>query len=137
MKQTILTAIALLGALLLTHAGEAKPIRATEMTAADWAKSADEKENMTIEFRRGDQLPVSLLAQGDLIETPRNEVIYVSVKRDFWMRLTSNVPQISLDGTHFRKIPEVLTGALSAGAGTDPNGGIANALNIVLSAHVK
>lgn len=137
MKQTLLTGIAILGLLLLTQAGEAKPrtVRATDMTAEMWSKSATEE--ITVEFRQGDQLPVAIAAQGDLIETAHPESINVSVKRDFWIRLTGNVPQISFDGTNFRKVPEVLNGALSAGAGIDPNGGFANALNVVLSAYVK
>ena len=121
--------------ILLMNVGEAKTVRATEMTGSLWQRIASgTSEGLIVEFRSGDELLVSFTAEGDLIETSRNGVSTVSVKRNFWVKLEKNTVKISLDGTTYQPITEVLTGSLTAGAGSQENGGIANAINLVLRA---
>lgn len=124
--------------LLLTGAAEAKTIRATEMTGSLWQRlTAGTAEELIVEFRQGDELPVSFTAEGDLIETSRAGVSYVSVKRNFWLKLQNNDVQMSLDGSAYRPVKDMLTGSLTAGAGSEENGGIANAINLGLKANLK
>lgn len=136
MKKAMIV-VAMFG-LLLTGAAEAKTIRATEMTGSLWQRlTAGTAEELIVEFRQGDELPVSFTAEGDLIETSRAGVSYVSVKRNFWLKLQNNDVQMSLDGSAYRPVKDMLTGSLTAGAGSEENGGIANAINLGLKANLK
>ena len=138
MKPTTQALFALLAILAVTRISEAKTVKASEMTPALWTEATSGKaQDLKIEFRQGDELPVSLVAQGDLIETTRPEVSYVRVKKDFWLLMNQDKFQISWDGTHFRNIQEVLTGSIQAGASNDNGNGIANALNITFNAKIK
>ncbi len=124
--------------LLLVGTAEAKTIRATEMNGSLWSRlTAASAEDLIVEFRQGDELPVSFSAEGDLLETSRVGTSYVSVKRNFWLKLENNDVQMSLDGTAFKPIKDMVTGSLTAGAGSGDNGGIANAINIGLKANLK
>lgn len=122
--------------LLTAVSAEAKTIRATEMNASLWQRlQAGAAEELVVEFRQGDELPVSFSAEGDLLETSRVGVSYVRVKRNFWLRLENNNVRMSLDGTSFKPIPELLTGSFHAGAGD--HDGIANAVNLTLKAMLR
>lgn len=124
--------------LLLGSAAEAKIIRATEMNGSLWTRlMVGSAEELIVEFRQGDELPVSFSAQGDLIETSRTGVSYVSVKKNFWLKLESNNVQMSLDGTVFKPIEETITGSFTAGAGSGDNGEVANAISFGLRANTK
>lgn len=129
-----------MGILALSVAGQAneKSIRATDMGPAMWSELSRGKLNNTVvEFRNGDELPVSFEAQGDLFETRQTSLSYIVIKRNFWVRLSQNSVDISLDGTNFKNLSEVLKGSLEAGAGSAQNGGIADAINIVFKAILK
>ncbi len=124
--------------LLLGSSAEAKTIRATEMSGSLWSRlTAGSAEELIVEFRQGDELPVSFSAEGDLLETSRVGVSYVQVKRSFWLKLENNDVQMSLDGTAFKPIKDMVTGSLTAGAGSGDNGGIANAINLGVKANLK
>ena len=128
------------GMLLLSGAAQAsgKVVRATEMVSTMWSDlSRGKMGDVTVEFRQGDELPVSFEAQGDLVETRQTAVSYVGIKKNFWLRLSQNNVEISLDGTTFKKLSDVLTGSLEAGAGSAQNGGVADAINIVFKAFLK
>ena len=136
MKMTV----AIVGMLMLSGIANAqgKVIRATEMGTSMWSDLAQGKlGDIIIEFRQGDELPVSFEAQGDLLETRQTGVSYVGIKRNFWLRLSQNNLEISLDGVTFKKITDVLKGSLEAGAGTAQNGGVADAINITFKTFLK
>ena len=64
--------ILMMGMFLLTTSMEvsAKTLRATEIEASEWKNLSQGKlQDVIIEFRQGDELPVSFETQGDLIET--------------------------------------------------------------------
>lgn len=127
-------------ACLLFFAGlsEAKTIRATEMNGSLWSNlSAGTLNDITIEFRQGDELPVHITAEGDLIETTQTATSYVGIKRKFWLKVQQTKIQISLDGTTFKDMSDVLSGRIEAGAGSDQNGGFANAINVIFKAFLK
>lgn len=132
--------LVMLGVLLLSgvaHAG-GKVVRATDMGATMWSDlSRGKLGDVVVEFRQGDELPVTFEAQGDLLETIQTSVSYVGIKKNFWLRLSQNDVEISLDGTAFKKLNEVLTGSLEAGAGSAQNGGVADAINIMFKAFLK
>lgn len=130
----------IVGMLVLTGAAQAsgKVVRATEMGSTMWSDLTRGKlSDIVVEFRQGDELPVSFEAQGDLIETRQSSVSYVGIKKNFWLRLSQNNVEISLDGTTFKKLGDVLNGSLEAGAGSAQNGGVADAISIVFKAFLK
>lgn len=135
--KTVVGVMMMLG-LLMVSGAEAKTIRATEMNGSLWSRlTAGTAEELIVEFRQGDELPVSFSAEGDLLETSRVGVSYVAVKRSFWLKLEKNEVQMSLDGAAFKPIKDMVAGSFTAGAGAGDNGGIANALNFGLKANLK
>lgn len=129
-----------MGVLLLSGVAKAsgKVVRATEMGTTMWSDITKGKlGDVIVEFRQGDELPVTFEAQGDLIETRQTSVSYVGIKKNFWLRLSQNDVKISLDGTTFKRLNEVLTGSLEAGAGSAQNGGVADAITIMFKAFLK
>lgn len=118
--------------------GSAKVIRATAVGASLWSDLASGKlGNIIVEFRQGDELPVTFEAQGDLIESKQTAVNFIEVKRNFWLQLKKSTVEISLDGVAFKKLSDVLTGSLEAGARAPESGGIAESINIVFKAFLK
>jgi hypothetical protein len=134
------TTLIILGMLLLSGITQAsgKIVRAPDMGNTMWSDLARGKlGNIIVEFRQGDELPVSFEAQGDLLETRQTSLSSVVIKKNFWLRLAQNNIELSLDGTIFKKLSDVLTGGLEAGAGSGQNGGVADAINIVFKAFLK
>ncbi len=138
MKNKVKTIIMGMCLLMLAGAAEAKTIRATELSSSFGSQvSKGSAGDITVEFHQGDELPVTFAAQGDLLETTKPAVSYIGVKRDFWLKLEQNNLQISLDGTSFKDIKDVLSGSFTAGAGSEQNGGIASAINLAFQAYLK
>lgn len=135
--KTVKTAI-LACALLISVVSQAMTVRATELKGSVWKDlMSGVIDSITVEFRQGDVLPVNVSAEGDLVETTQSATSYITVKRNFWLRAERSNIQISLDGTQFKSLGEVLTGKLEATAGSDQAGGIANTINILFSAFLK
>lgn len=115
-----------------------KVIRVTEMDATMRSELSRGKLNdITLEFRQGDELPISFEAQGDLLETRQNSISYIGVKKNFWLLLNQDTIEMSLDGTNFKKMSEVITGSLEAGTGTGQSTGVVESINFVLKAFLK
>jgi hypothetical protein len=132
--------IAIIGMLVLSNAALARvrTIRAIDMGNSMWSDLARGKlGDIIVEFRQGDELPVNFEAQGDLLETKQPSISYVTVKKNFWLRLSQNEVEISFDGNEFKKLNESVTGSIEAGAGSAVNGGVADAINIVFKAFLK
>lgn len=133
-----LTNLIIAGLFLVGLSAQAKTIRATDLGSSVWAEiSKGTLNDVTIEFRQGDQLPVSFSAEGDLFETTQNSVGYVGIKKNFWIKLQNNNILMSLDNSTFNNIKDVISGSFEAGTGADQNGGSANALNLALKAYLK
>jgi hypothetical protein len=136
--KTLSIMCAAIGLAVVTSVSEGRTLRATEISPSAWAQlSMQDKENLTIEFRQGDRIPINITAQGDLVETVSTGTQYLSVKRNFWLRFQSNEILVSLDGQHFSHLKDILSGSLEAGVGTDDNTGIANAIQIAFKAYLK
>ncbi len=139
MKTSIATSLAITALLWVgTARGEVKALRASEMNPKQWSEVlADTNHKYIVEFRKGDELPVSFDVEGDLLETNKSSVSYVGVKKNFWMRLSDNNVEISFDGSSFQDLTKALTGVLQADAKADENGGSANSINILLKAFLR
>ena len=126
----------MIGALLLLSTqlfaqGTTKVVRATKLSPALWGQfHKGEIECLQVEFRQGDEIPVQLNAEGDLLETSESNPSYVTVKRGFWVQMKQDDVQISFDGTNYKPFKEAIAGTITAGASSDEQGGIANAINL-------
>lgn len=137
---TMKMTFAIAGFLLLAATAQAqgRTVRATELSGSMWSDLTKGKlSDVVVEFRQGDELPVTFEAEGDLIETRRASVSTIGVKKNFWLRLSQNDVEISFDGTRFHKLGDALTGSLEAGAGSAQNGGVADAINLMFKAYLK
>lgn len=122
--------------LFFTAQIQAKTVRATEMTSVMWSHlTGAGSDDFTIEFRQGDVLPVTVGAQGDFLETTQVGTSEVLVKKNFWIQLQNNALRVSLDGTTFKPMGDVVTGGLTVG-GWSGSGPI-NAINLALEAYAK
>jgi hypothetical protein len=114
-------------------------VRATQLTSKivnDLQKGA--VQDLIIDFRQGDRLPLTFQSEGDLLETNQTVPSYVAVKRPFWIRITKNQVMISLDGLNYKKLNDVLNGSITANASDDSNAsGTANAISVILKAYLK
>ena len=81
----------LLGALLLCTSLMAQvrdSIRATELGINFLTKiQKGEIQNVTIEFREGDHLPINIRAEGDLFESVDNNSTLIEIKKNFFIRI--------------------------------------------------
>lgn len=139
MDKRLTATIVALGLMILASMTEAKTIRATEMNSTMWAELHQGRyTDVIVEFRKGDELPISLAAQGDLIESSQPATTFVSVKRNFWIKGQENKLLISIDGVTFKNFSDILTGSIIADARTEePGGGVASAMNLLLKANLR
>lgn len=134
MKRIILTALVVFA---MSPWAQARIVRAADVSPAMWRQIESGKAADTvIEFRQGDELPITLTAEGDLVETVRSGVTSIAIKRTFWLRILANVIEISLDGSTFKPIPQVLSGSVEVGANSDASGA-ANGMNVLFRAVLK
>jgi len=132
------TVIMSLGFLLMTLNAEARTLRATELdNKAVASLLGGSAEPVVIEFRAGDEIPVSFGAEGDLLETTRAGQSYVGVKRNFWLRIEGMKFEMSLDGIAYKPLSEMISGSLFAGANAGSDGGAVNGINVGLKAKLK
>ena len=136
----VVSIFALLNALLVSETGwgrTLRTVRATDLDGKTWSElRSPDFEGLVVEFRQGDRLPVLLQAQGDLVESEESRPSMLLVRRSFWIRVESKAVLVSLDGSSFRPVNEVLGGNLSIGAGSAGDG-VANAINVLFSATLK
>lgn len=137
MKKTLQLLVLAIG-LCIVSLSEAKTIRASDMNSGLWSQlAAGAASDLTVEFRQGDEIPVTVVSQGDFLETRQAGVTYVTVKKSFWVRFVNSNPQMSLDGTSFKPLSDLVTGSVQAGAETATNGGPVNAINLIFQMNSK
>ncbi|MFN7685700.1 MAG: hypothetical protein ACK5QT_09860 [Oligoflexia bacterium] len=125
-------------AMMGLSAAEARTVRATELTPQVWSQfDKGEISDLTVEFRQGDEIPVTLQTEGDLLETKSASPTYIGVKRSFWVRMEQNQILMSLDGTHFKPFNQVIGGSFTVGASSDQIGGPASAINMLFKGYLK
>ena len=135
MKRQLVTAVSLL---LMGWSASAKTVRATDLGSSVWAEiNKASFEDLTIEFRQGDRIPASFVAEGDLFETIESSVASIGIKKSFWIKIDKNQILMSFDNVEFKDFQKVISGSFKAGTGADQNGGPVNSLQLVLNAFLK
>lgn len=138
MNIKVKSVLALICVVFAIGASEAKTIRATEMDRSLWSRfSKGTLSDIVIEFRHGDELPVTFTAEGDLLETTQHATSYIGVKRNFWLRMEQANVKISFDGVTFTELNEALEGSFQVGTGSDQGGGVAKAITLSFQAFLK
>jgi len=126
---------------LATCFAEAKTLIAKDLTPQTWSDIASGKlQDITIEFRSGDELPLSFVAEGDFFQTKDPGVNYIQIKKSFWVKpdIAHSQILVSLDGVTFKPLTEVMTGSFQVGAGSDDNNsGVAKGIQTVLRADLR
>ena len=126
----------MVGALLLLSTqifanGTTKVVRATKLSPQIWAQfHKGEIARLQVEFRQGDEIPVMLNAEGDLLETSESNPSYVTVKQGFWVQMKQDDIEVSLDGTNYKPFKEAIAGTITAGTSSDQQRGVASAINL-------
>ncbi|MGZ3772222.1 MAG: hypothetical protein ACXVCY_00010 [Pseudobdellovibrionaceae bacterium] len=137
MKQLTIAALAFC-VILSAELALAKNIRATEMTDSQWSQLYSGKLiDCVIEFREGDNLPVTFAAEGDLFTSTQSSVAHVGVKRNFWVRVNEKNVEMSLDGINYKPINDVVGGNFSVGTNENQDGGVADSIQMNLKLFLK
>ncbi len=119
-------------------AAQTKLIRANEMSSDQLSEIFKKNsQGTTVEFRQGDEIPISFSAEGDLLETSKPGVSYLRVKKNFWIKMFNNDVVLSLDGSNFKPLSQIVTGSFSAGASAGQSGIPVNAIELTLKALLK
>ena len=125
-------------AMVTAGSAVAETWRANELTPEVWRRLRQgEVAGMTIEFREGDRLPLSVKVAGHFAENLEPTPVWVTVKRHFFLRFDGPDVEVSLDGKNFRPHRDVLTGNLSVGFSTGGDGGVAEGAELGLEAWLK
>jgi len=83
------------------------PLRVRASAPAPWPPLR-EGQPLIIDFKAGERIPVSIQADGDVVETtPSPSTIWLTAKRDFSVRIRGAEIKTSLDGQHFDEKPAV------------------------------
>ena len=83
------------------------PLRVSASAPAPWPPLR-EGQPLIIDFKAHDRIPVSIQADGDVVETtPSPSTIWLTAKRDFSVRIHGSEVKTSLDGLHFDEKPSV------------------------------
>jgi hypothetical protein len=134
----LLQAATLTALIMVATMSEAHTLRATDIDSETWGKVFSGKmRGVMIEFREGDELPLTFSAEGDFFETRRTQETPVTIKKTFWMKYDQNTVLFSLDGSSFKPLPQVATGNFMVGAGSNPGDARANTLNMHVKAFIK
>jgi len=102
----ILAALASSTTISCAHSSIA-PVRVSANAPAPWPPIR-EGQPLIIDFKAGDRIPVSIQADGEVVETtPSPSTIWLTAKRDFSVRIRGAEIKTSLDGVHFDEKPAV------------------------------
>ncbi|HEX2674820.1 MAG TPA: hypothetical protein VHM25_28285 [Polyangiaceae bacterium] len=83
------------------------PLRVSAHAPGPWPPIR-EGQPLIIDFKAGDRIPVSIQADGEVVETtPSPSTIWLTAKRDFSVRIRGAEIKTSLDGVHFDEKPAV------------------------------
>jgi len=107
-------------ALLSLGCGASLPAGVKPVRLADLDRSAPVSLPLLVEFRPGDELPLEVHIDGDLLQSEATaQPVSVRVKKTFYVLITGDgPPRISLDGQTLARVP----GQLSIGLGVSQQG---------------
>ena len=90
-----------------------------------------------VEFKAGERIPVSIQVDGEILETtPSPSTIWLTVKRDFAVRINGAEIKTSLDGQHFDEKPRV-PGHFQFGLQATRDGGAQVVAHVTTPVHAK
>ena len=91
---------------------------------------------VVIAFKAGDRIPVIFDVSGEIVEvTPRPSELWLSAKRDFFLRVEGTKLQTSLDGVHYGHPRE--PGSFRLGISSKPSGGFEVQVSIRTPVHAE
>jgi len=126
----ILTLISLL--IMGLASVQASTIRFTDLDSDELTRVLEGKSDQTVEFRRGDLIPLSLRVEGSLLSIAKKNTSVLKVEKDFFVKASGSSIKISFDGQDYVNFNEALTGSLTIGANGNS---IPSMLNVLL--HVE
>ena len=90
---------------------------------------------LVIDYKAGERIPVSIQVDGEIMTTtPNPSYVWLTVKRDFSVRIRGAEIKTSLDGIHFDDKPAV-PGHFQFGVQATPGTGIQVALHVTTPVH--
>src|SRR3989344_2366689 len=124
--------------LCMGFVAQAEPLRFSELTGDVWEKfQKGELQEVIIEFRKGDLVPVKVCAEGDLLGIDDPTTIYVTVKETFFIKFTQTALLMSRDNQDYKPFNELITGSFTAGAASDKNGGPVHSIDMLFRAFFR
>ena len=125
--------LALIGFLFISLASvQAESIRFSELAQDELSNVLKGKANQTVEFRKGDLIPLSFKVRGNLLSLAKNYANILKVEKDFFIKANRASIKISFDGYDYVDLKDALSGSLTVGAS---GSSIPSILNILL--HVE
>ena len=123
------------------HDSEIRTAHFTELTKEQLKEIPDQLsrgDTYIFEFRAGDKIPLTQDLRGDLLETTDHpSSTLLTVKRTFFVQITSDGALLSLDGSTFRPIGDQLTGRVEIGLSGPDVGQPITGINLALEAFLK
>lgn len=128
MKKTIITLMAMSTVLMADNTNKRPCERQVE--AIDVRKLDPQTLNelmegkhpfISIEFKKGDQFPLSLFLKGDFVELVGEEdhLIYIKANKDIYLRQDGESFLFSSNNTDWKPIVDFITGTAAVGFGVD------------------
>jgi len=92
---------------------------------------------LILAFKAGERIPATIVVDGEVVETtPSPSVVWLTVKRDFWLRIQGREIKTSLDGVHFDQKPAA-PGRFQVGITATRDSGPKVSVSIVTPVHGK
>ena len=90
---------------------QASSMRFSELTGDVWEKfQKGELQEVIVEFRKGDLVPVKIRAEGDLLFVDDPSTIYVTIKETLFIKCTQTALLMSRDNQDYKPFNELITG---------------------------
>ncbi|HTQ04841.1 MAG TPA: hypothetical protein VMI54_13340 [Polyangiaceae bacterium] len=133
----VLAAFAVTVAAFATAGCAAAP-PAFSLRAADFGKvPIPPGRPLVLAFKAGERVPVVLDVSGELVDIdPRPTRVWLTAKRDFFVRIDGSKVTTSLDGVHFDRRP-AKPGTFRFGLASDPANGAHIEVAIVTPVHAR
>lgn len=110
----------------------------SKMTEEDVNHFLKGEDEVTVEFRRDDVLPLEILVSGNLLESAPESSAKIKVKQGFFIRVTAEEKFLmSLDGYQYTPIFDLITGSLKLNASSPSPSEPIEKLTLELNTSVK
>ncbi|HEY3252334.1 MAG TPA: hypothetical protein VGJ91_00215 [Polyangiaceae bacterium] len=127
---------AVLGMLSGCAHGALNPVRVRASDPLPWP-AVRQGQGLIVDYKAGERIPVSMQVDGEIIETtPNPSVVWLTVKRDFSVRIRGAEIKTSLDGVHFDDKPAV-PGHFQFGYQVTREGGARVVVHVTTPVHKK